>query len=128
MQKTNFQCMYLIDQALYNKKIIKSDDVISSKFEQHTPSTHSNSASVHNLISQTPYTIKDNIGKERIYPEKIINSVEKVSDSIENPTLTTDHKNKEKCQYLKVAKIIPRYLVHLLYNKFDTFYCATFFP
>lgn len=97
MQKTNFQCMYLIDQALYNKKIIKSDDVISSKFEQHTPSTHSNSASVHNLISQTPYTIKDNIGKERIYPEKIINSVEKVSDSIENPTLTTDHKDKEKC-------------------------------
>ena len=44
-----------------------------------------------------PLTIKDNIGKERIYPEKIINSVEKVSDSIENPTLTTDHKDKEKC-------------------------------
>ena len=60
MSKTNYQCMYLIDQALYNKEILGSENIFNTFNSQHQTSLFQNdSLPTKPIMSQPQITIKN---------------------------------------------------------------------
>ena len=100
MSKTKFKCMFLIDQALYNKKIIGSDNSDPTSKDKKQPLIDSNIADRQNpsyILIKNQLVDRQDTPQPRIVTPETENSRQNIITSDNSEIITNNQARKEKC-------------------------------